>query len=220
MNPVIVQTKEQIEALRDACAWMGIGRGRASRYHRLLEESLEGACSEEHLLAAYESSEIVDLYVLWKRHAAAFPGVKERLRKVAAKGATLREGEKPASSGNRPRNDAFVLLLAGKLLAADVDVVGVDGAMRSGVTGRESADIVVSLKSELFLVECKRPRSWNRLEERVKEAYRQIRRRSRAGIVAVDCSVLLRRPGTILETRDLMLAEARVSEHPGAPSSA
>ena len=70
VEPIVVQTEEQIEALRDACAGMGIKRGRASRYARLLEESLVGACSEEHVLAAYESSEIVELWTLWKRHAA------------------------------------------------------------------------------------------------------------------------------------------------------
>ena len=212
LNPVIVQTEDQIEALRRACAWLGVRRGRASRYQRLLEESLDGACEEEHLLAAFESSEIVDLYVLWERHAAEFPGVKDRLRRVAAKGATLREGERPASSGNRPRNDAFVLLLAGKLLAADIDIVGVDGIMRSGVNCRESADIVLCVKSEPFAVECKRLQSWNRLEERFREASRQFRRRSLPGMVAVDCSVLLRPPGTLLESRNLALAGVRVSE--------
>ena len=211
LNPVIVQTEEQIQALRDACTWMGIGRGRASDYRRLLEESLEGAWSEKHLLAAYESSEIVDLYVLWKRHAAEFPGIMDRLRKVAAKGPTLREGERLSSSGNRPRNDAFGLLFAGKLLAADIDVIGVDGAMRTGVRCAESADVVLRVKSEFFSVECKRPQSLNRLQERVKEACRQIRRRSLPGIVAVDCSALLRPSGTVMENRDLGFAEARVS---------
>ena len=70
--PVVVRTEEHVETLRDACAWMGITHGRASRYVRLLEESLHGACSEEHVLAAYESSEIVDLSALWKLRAAAF----------------------------------------------------------------------------------------------------------------------------------------------------
>ena len=213
MNPIVVQTEEQIEALRDACAGMGIKRGRASRYPRLLEESLVGACSEEHVLAAYESTEIVELWTLWKRHAAGFPGVVERLRKVGAKGPMLREGEKPSSSGNKARNDAFVLLLAGKLLAADIDVVAVDGVVRSGVNCEEKADLVLRVKSDLFVVECKRPQSWNRLQERFKEASRQIRRSSVPGIVAVDCSVLLRPSGTTLENRDLLLAEAQVSEH-------
>lgn len=212
LNPAIVKTEEQLEVLRRACAWLGVGRGRASRYHRLLEESLAGACSVEHLLAAYESGEIVDLYGLWEQRAEEFPGVTKRLRRVAAKGATLREGERPSSSGNRPRNDAFVLLLAGKLLAADIDIVGVDGVMRSGVNCRESADVVLRVKSELIAVECKRPQSWNRLEERFREACRQFRRRSLPGIVAVDCSVVLRPPGTLLESRDLALTAARVSE--------
>ena len=162
------------------------------------------------MLAAYESSEIVDLWELWQRHEGEFPGVMERLRRVGGKGPTLREGEKPSSSGNRSRNDAFVLLLAGKLLAADLNVVGIDGAVRIGAICQEKADIVIKVESDPYVVECKRPQSWSRLEERVKQARRQIMRCSVPGIVAVDCSVLLRPPGTVVENRDVLLTEARV----------
>ena len=190
---------------------MGITRGRASEYVRLLEESKRGASSEEHVLAAYESSEITDLYGLWKRQARLFPGIGARLGEVAGKGATLREGEN-ASSSNRPRNDAFCLLVAGKLLAADIDVVAVDGIAAGGAHCEQVGDVVVRSGGRLILVECKRPRSSKQLERRVKDAWGQIQQRGVPGIIALDCSVIVRPHGKVLEGDALVAAERKMFE--------
>lgn len=207
----VFRTDEHVAGLREACAWMGITRGRASEYVRLLEESLRGASSEEHVLAAYESSEIVDLYDLWKPQARLFPGIRERLGEVGGKGAQFREGEN-ASSSNRPRNDAFCLLVAGKLLAADIDVVAVDGTATGGEHCAQVGDVVVRSGGRLVVVECKRPRSSKRLERRVRDAWGQIQRGGVPGIIALDCSVLVRPAGGVLEGDALVAAERTVFE--------
>ena len=216
----VVGIEEHLRVLKEACAWMGVSRGRASRYIRLLEGSLDGATSDEHILAAYESSEIVDLFRLWKPRASGFPGIRERLHEVAAKGSTLREGEN-SSSSNRARNDAFGLLVAGKLLAADIDVVSVDGVPADGVVCFHRSDVVLRLDREPVLVECKRPRSWRQFPKRVREARRQIGAGGRPGIVALDCSVPVRPSGSVLESGDIELAADRTSaylEHEVAPA--
>lgn len=206
---------EHVAQLAAACDWLEIDRGRAARYGELIRELFEDdARSREHILAFSESCEVVDLFELWKARVTEFPGLAERMRAVLRKGPLLREEENPAASSNRPRNDAFGYLVAGRLLAADVPVVAVDGINARDATSSSEADVTFRWNGTLLDIECKRPRSYAALEERTAEARAQLERPSRQGrhgIIAVDCSVLVRHAGTLLESGSGALAESLVA---------
>ncbi|MFH2069287.1 MAG: hypothetical protein ABII89_07510 [Candidatus Omnitrophota bacterium] len=206
---------EQMTLLAKACAWFGIDRGRGARYGKLIREFFEDDLrSPQHILAYGESCEIVDLFVLWKASVTKFPGIAERMRVVLGKGPLLREEENPATSSNRPRNDAFNYLVAGWLLAAGVPVVTVDGINAHDANCSSEADVTFRWNGTFLDIECKRPRSHAALGERTAEARAQIEhpsRQGRYGIIAVDCSVLVRPAGTLLENDSGAAAEGFVS---------
>jgi hypothetical protein len=208
--------EDHIEVLRRACDWFGITQGRATAYAKLIREFFRRSHrTEEQVLAYNESCEIVDLFELWSTHSDKFPGLLERLRDVCVKGPTLRERENIGASSNRPRNDAFAYLLSGTLLNANVPVVAVDGIRREDFGGQSVADITVSWASSLIDVECKRPQTEGVLIKRMREARSQLEepsRERRPGIVAMDCSVMARPAGTLLEYESGPTGEARVSE--------
>ena len=201
-----------LEKLEDACEWLNIEHGRAADYRRLLDEFEEGGRSGEHILAYYESCEIVELYTLWKERVDVFPGLKDKIRNVCRKGPILRESETTGSSNNRPRNDAFCFLVAGKFLAADIPVVNVDGIALRYVICESNADFMFRWKESYFDVECKRLQSENQLLKRAEEARDQITQSGRCGIIAIDCSVLCRPAGTVLDNLDPDKAAFRLSE--------
>ena len=185
--------------LRRACRWLNIESGRAAQYiHFITEFEEKGKRSRKHLLAYYESCEIVDLFELWEHRALEFPGLEERIRSVFNKGPLLREDEVPEASSNRARNDAFGFLAAGKFLAAGIPVVAVDGIIAKTVTCDSKADFAFQWSNGLIDVECKRPQTVGALLKRAKEARKQITDRGdRHGIIALDCSVLCRPAGTV-----------------------
>lgn len=97
-----------IAQLDEACAWAEITRGRATRYGKLIAESFAGkGDSQEHVLAFYEALEVAEIFQLWRTRVHEFTGLKEKIREAIMSGPLLREGEKPSSSSNRPRNDIF-----------------------------------------------------------------------------------------------------------------
>jgi hypothetical protein len=196
-----------------ACLWLGIEHGRAARYGKLLRQfHEENKRSAEHILAYAESCEIVDVFKLWQRRIVDFPGLDEKVRAALRKGPVLREDENPASSSNRARNDAFVYLLAGTLLEVGTPVRAVDGIPALHTTCQSEADFTLECEGSLIDVECKRPQSYNALEPRVREARKQITRRDgRHGVIAIDCSVLIRPPGQLLESDSAEAAESHVS---------
>ncbi len=198
--------------LKAACEWLGIEQGRAAEYIRLLDEFEKGHLSGESILAYYESYEIVELYALWKERVDEFPGLKGKIRKVCKKGPVLRENETTRSSNNRPRNDAFCFLVAGNFLAADISVVNVDGIASRHAICESNADFTFRWEGNYFDVECKRLQSENQLLKRAEEARDQITQAGRCGIIAIDCSVLCRPAGTLLDNLDLDKAEFRLSE--------
>lgn len=136
------------------------------------------------------------------------------MRAVLGKGPLLREEENPSASTNRPRNDAFGYLVAGRLLAAGVPVVAVDGINGRDTSCSSEADVTFRWKATLFDIECKRPRSDMALGVRTAEARAQIERPSREGrhgVIAIDCSVLVRPAGTLLESGSGAEAEGLIS---------
>jgi hypothetical protein len=206
---------EQIKKLVTACSWLRIDRGRAARYGKLIGEFFEDdARSQQHILAIGESCEIVDLFELWEHRVTDFPGLSAKIRAVFNKGPLLREEENPAASSNRPRNDAFGYLVAGKLLAAGVPVVAVEGIRTRDAICESEADITFRWNGTLIDIECKRPQSYAALVERTKEAREQIERPSRGGrhgAIALDCSVLVRPAGTLLESGSGEAAERLIA---------
>ena len=193
---------EYLEALEEACNWWQIERGRATEYmHRLEEFGKVEVLSQKHILAYYESVEIVELFILWKSRIHEFPGLEEKIRKACEKGPFLREGETTNASSNRPRNDAFCYLVAGKFLAAGIPILNVDGIFSCRFDGCETnADFTFAWKEKLITVECKRPQSERQLLRRAKHARKQIIRSGRCVVIAIDCSVLRRPAGTVLES--------------------
>jgi hypothetical protein len=204
----------QVEKLFAACNWLGIERGRATEYGKLIREFFEdNARSEQHLLAIGESFEIVDLFELWEHRVTDFPGLAVKIKTVLKKGPLLRE-EEISQNSNRPRNDAFGYLVAGKLLAAGIPVVAVDSIMAHNVTYKSEADVTFQWNGMLIDIECKRPRSYAALIDRTKEAREQLERQNRSGrhgAIALDCSVLVRPAGILLESGSGERAERLIS---------
>ena len=202
MMPLEKQTmSEYLEKLKDACEWLGISQGRATAYVRLLNEFAEGRRSGEHIMAYYESHDIVELCKLWRERIDAFPGLKDELRRVCKKGPTLSDDERTGSN-NRSRNDTFGYLVAGKFLAAGIPVVSVDGKASGEVVSESPADFIFRWRDIYFNVECKRLQAETRLLERAKEAARQITDSGRCGIIVMDCSALYRPDGYLLDNSD------------------
>jgi hypothetical protein len=206
---------EQVTRLAQACAWFGIDQGRAAQYGQLIREFFEDdARSARHILAFGESCEVVDLFDLWETRVVEFPGLAEKMKRALGKGPLLREEEHPAALSNRPRNDAFGYLVAGRLLASGVPVVAVDGINARRTSCSSEADVTFRWNTTLFDIECKRPLSYVALGHRAAEARAQLERPSREGrhgVIAIDCSVLVRPAGTLLESGSGAEAEGLVS---------
>ena len=202
-----------VHQLKHACHWLNIERGRTRDYVRLLEEfdSVPGR-SDEHVLAYYESCEIVDVLQLWEHRVHQFPGLKAKLKAACRKGPILTDGEKTSNSGNKPRNDLFVYLMAGKFLAAGIYVDSIDGIFARSNVNASIADFSFCWNTLDINAECKRVNSPAQLPRRAKDARDQIARSGRSGIIAIDCSVLARPTGTLLETDSPVRAENQVSQ--------
>ena len=110
-------------------------------------------------------------------------------------------------------SDAFSYLVAGTLLSAGVPVVAVDGIIARNETCKSEADVTFEWTDMLIDIECKRPQSYASLDERKKSARRQIKgpSRGRHGVIAVDCSVLVRPAGNLLESDSVEVAERLIS---------
>lgn len=118
------------------------------------------------------------------------------------KGPVLHEDESPDNSSKRPRNDAFVFLLAGKLLKAGINVVAVDGTVVDCSGWKSDSDITLCHNRSAIDVQCKRPLTLTQMQKRVREACRQLMKSisgSQTGIVGLDCSAITRPIGTLIE---------------------
>ena len=205
----IFRSEEHASQLEAACQWLDISKGRASQYIKLNVE-FERTCarSEEQLLAYFESYDLVELYKVWGTRAGDFPDLKEKLRGVYKKGPVLSDDEKPSANSNRPRNDSFGLLMAGRFLAAGIPLVEVDGIGLHGASCDYGSDFTFEFNRKHFSVECKRLQSEDQLEVRAKKARQQIVRTGRCGIIAIDCSVLFRPKRTVFENSTNRRAES------------
>lgn len=200
------------ERLEDALQWVGIEYGRAATYKNLLIEYSQGHRSNEHFFAYHEATEILSIFDSWHDTADAFPGIQDKISFVFKKGALLSENERASANSNRPRNDAFVFIIAGKLLhGEEARIISVDGIRNSkspNVPARKEspADIVLLFREELIRIECKRPMNKTTLDTNAEAAFRQLTNPSFSqawGIIAVDASKLIKKPGEYLEASSL-----------------
>lgn len=196
------------------CAWAQIDRGRATKYASLITDFFEGTgTSREHILAHYEASHIAEIYNLWENKADDFPGLMERICESIKSGPVLQDDEIPASSSNRPRNDAFGFFMAGRLLAAGCDVLSVDGINRRDETRLWRGDVTIHHRGVFLDVQCKRPQSAEAVSRNVDKARRQILEAAapQVGIIAIDASVIIRPKGTLLSARSVSSASHKLS---------
>ena len=203
-----------VQQLNRASHWVNIEQGRTRAYVRLLEEfDRVHRRTNEHILAYYESCEIVELLDLWENRIHQFPGLKAKLQEACKKGPVVTEDEKASSSSNKPRNDLFVYLLAGKFLEAGISVgSSVDGICALPGTTASTADFSCSWNACNMNVECKRVTSRAQLPRRARDARDQIVRSGRYGIIAIDCSVLARPASNLLETDSPHRSSAEMSQ--------
>ena len=181
-----------MQELHEACNWAGTTHGRVQKYEQLLLEFMnEGGRSQDHIFAHNEISGICEIYRFWKNQVQNFPGLLTKIGSAFNKGTILPEYEKPETSSNRPRNDAFVYLLGGKLLNSDAPVLGIDGVLRDKVKACVFADILLEWEKIQLNVECKRPQTKKALKRNVQEARKSLSAQNlnySIGIIAIDCS--------------------------------
>lgn len=193
--------ENHLQFLVRACSWAEISRGRAVRYIKLVREYFkDGKESREHILAYNESCVVTDIFEFWESHVSRFPGIKDKIKRCLKKGPILREDENPNVSTNSPRNDAFVFLLAGELMRANIKVIAVEGIVALETRCHKDADITFEWTESVIDIQCKRLQTEKSLEKRVREARKQLNSQSRQeqlGIIAIDCSVLIRPPGKV-----------------------
>lgn len=210
----IRDTSTVITQLQQGCAWAGIGRGRATRYGKLISEFFAGSGnSQEHVLACYEGSEITNIYELWSQKVEEYPGLKAKIAESFKSGPIVRENENLATSSNRPRNDAFAFLIAGRLLAAGCEVLAVDGVGRAMESTRWIGDATVRHDGIVLDVQCKRPQTIDSIQSNIEKARNQILGAAcpGAGIIAIDLSVIIRPGGMFLPADNVGIASAKLS---------
>ena len=193
-------SEERTQKLKVACEWLGIERGRAIEYVRLLDEFQRlDIFSDQHLLAFFESYELIELFDLWESRSKFFSDLKQKIADVYAKGPVLSDDEKTGSSSNRPRNNSYCYVVAGRFMAAGFDVLAVDGISLRGNACNSKSDFLFESDGEIYAVECKRLQSENQLLRRMKQARRQVVASGYRGIIGLDCSALFRPKGTVFQ---------------------
>lgn len=210
MQELFFRTKRKrsliLEILKAALSWSGIEKGRVIKYQTMFSEIIEGKeKTRDHLFAYNELAELIEIYQLWENLILEFPGLKTKIKTAFTGGPLLPEDEQVKNAGNRPRNDSFVLLLAGKLNRVGLEILGVEGIPRTKKPQVVEQRMLKFLESDIWLnhsnldieIECKRPRSLGAIPKRVQKAQKQLN--GKVGIVAIDCSVSLRPSGMILD---------------------
>ena len=201
-----------VQQLNRASDWLNIEQGRTRAYMRLLEEfDRVPLRSRQHILAYYESCEIVELLELWEYRIDQFPGLKTKLQTACRKGPIVTEDEKSSTSSNKARNDVFAYLMAGKFLAAGIPVSTVEGICASSGITESTVDFSFRWDPLDINVECKRISSPAQMLKRAKGARDQILKTGQSGVIAIDCSLIARPLGTLLETDSPLQAEREMS---------
>jgi hypothetical protein len=189
--------RDLLQRLNEACRFFGITQGRSVELRKLVIEFFDQRKrSRDHFLAVSESLEVAEIHELWAEAVVEFPGLKDRVCECLSGGPAVTEDERRGASSHRPRDHAFTYLLAGRLMRGQLPVVAVDGISRDGSTYSRPPDIVLEWRAQRTVIECKRPQLIHSVRACSKEAASQIRKTGLAGVVALDCSRLVRRLGT------------------------
>lgn len=186
-----------IDELKSACDWLGLKQGRVKEYIKFIDEFIKGERKRENLLSINESFEAVEIYKLWKDQIHEFQGLDEKIKKALLKGPILQEDELVNSSSNEARNNAFTYYISGLLLSKGLDVILVDGCQKQGNVSSDD-DIMLIINKTTITIECKRPQSHENILKRAKEAVKKINKRK--GIVAIDCSSVIRPDDKLYES--------------------
>ena len=196
---------QYIRNLDEVCCWLGVTKGRATQCKKCLEEVRDGsAIRDEHLMACFEACDLVEIFGLWRENVECFPRLKEKLKRIFEKGPLLVDYERADSV--QSRNNAFSAIIAGRLLEAQLDVVQVEECRKENTKITTTADCTIKLKRELVNVECKRLHSLKNWMDRVEHAKKQIKKAEKKGIVALDCSILIRPEETVYPSNNAVLA--------------
>jgi hypothetical protein len=134
--------------------------------------------------ALYEANDLISIH---KGLAGKYDSeIGEHIKKYAKGPANFRE-EVVSASSNLARNIAFELLVASKIVSANIPL---DFSIKT--------DIATKFDGRNILFECKRPQSEESIEKNIKDAFKQLERmyknpiRARhRGIIALDISKLL-----------------------------
>ena len=116
----------------------------------------------------------MDVLELWAHRIHQFPGLKAKVQAACRKEPILTDDEKTSNSGNRPRNDLFVYLMAGKFLAAGISVDCIDGIRSRPGVEASTADFSICWNARDINAECKRVSSPAQLPRRARDARDQI----------------------------------------------
>src|SRR5579862_9219375 len=182
------------ERLADAVKWLrGFGvitdGTRLAHYHRAIKD----------LTVASERADSAELKAMWPRVANALYEANEyatihrsfadgrhdafvSARLEALAGGPLSYADENSSSGNRPRNLMFELLVGARL---------VDSGL--GLVPSDRTDVESTIERVRLVIECKRPQTEAKIERRTKDARDQLLAKmaegagdSALGIVALD----------------------------------
>lgn len=187
--------EEYITKLEEACCWLGVSQGRTKQYIVLLKELANGRRNHEHLMSSFEVFDLDELHQLWRNRVERFPGLKDKLRKIIEDGPLLSESENTNRAGTiQPRNNAFSVIISGRLLEAGFDVMQVEGCRKVNTELSSTADCTIKFNKRVVNLECKRSHSENNLTKLARNAKNQLENGDTKGIVALDCSVIVRNP--------------------------
>ncbi len=193
-------SEELIANVEAAVGWAGMPNTRV----KPLLEQLRAALARRirrptrETLLIIEASTIADVHFLWSSRHADYPGLLPKIKNSLTDGPLLPDDEEKGKAHTEARNNRFTYLLAGCLLKGGVPIVSIEGIARQGRGPASPSDIVVDWERRRVPIECKRPFDITTLQRNVKRAAKGIRQHSaEKGVVAVDCSRLVRSPQTV-----------------------
>lgn len=193
---------------------------RTTQYIDIYKGFLKGKITREGMFVFTEIEDIIEIYELWNQEIIAFPGLLSKITSLFSKGPILKDEEISENSSNRPRNDLFVILMAGKLKLWGINILAIEDIPSKDwdfdSNGISLPDITFEADGLVWGMECKRLRTWNSLYRRYNEGKKQLTKlpnRYKGGMVAIDCSMTIRPSDNILSSSFLDEAEEYLTKH-------
>ncbi len=193
-------SEELIANVEAAVSWAGMPN---TRVKPLLQQLCAALATRSRrptrdTLLIIEASTVADIHFLWRSRAAEYPGLLLKIKNSVSRGPLLTDDEEKGKPHTEARNNRFTYLLAGCLLKGGAPIVSIEGITRQGLGPASPTDIVVDWECRRVPIECKRPFDTKTLQRNVERAAKGISQHSAEnGVVAVDCSRLVRSPQTV-----------------------